>query len=424
MLVLFAVMLYNSIHTATGGIKMIFNLNEFLLALSFALDFVEMDILGITSNHSKRVAYISMRIAERLGMSPEEIFDIVSLAILHDNGACEKVLHDNLLGNAKGALDRIENMQEHCIIGEENIRNYPFLTGVNDVLKYHHEKYDGTGYFGLRGDETPIISQIIALADSIERRALAEKGLLGDKDRILAYVRENAGTVFAPRIVDAFIECSRTVSFWMDLQDEFISIAMQRSAPHFSREMPLSKILDITGVFSRIIDSKSRFTREHSRGLSQKSAVMADYYRKPKEEKIRLTIAADLHDIGKLAVSNSILDKPGKLEPKEFEIMKRHTYYTRLSLQGIKGFEDITEWAANHHEKLDGNGYPFGKSAKELDFNSRLLACLDIYQALSEERPYRTSMPHEEVISIMYRMSGSGAIDESIVNDINWVFGR
>jgi len=153
--------------------------------------------------------------------------------------------------------------------------------------------------------------------------------------------------------------------------------------------MSLAEIRLATVVFSRIVDSKSRFTRIHSQELSSRAARMPGRYGMGQEAALELRVAADLHDIGKLAVSNAMLNKPGKLEPPEMDRIQRHTYNTRKSLERIEGFESSTEWAANHHEKLDGSGYPYGKGADELDFNSRLMACLDIYQALAEERPYR-----------------------------------
>lgn len=94
-----------------------------------------------------------------------------------------------------------------------------------------------------------------------------------------------------------------------------------------------------------------------------------------------------------------------------------------MSLSKISGFKEITEWAANHHEKLNGKGYPYGLTAKDLDFNSRLLGCLDIYQALTEERPYRSGMGHCEVMPILYNMANEGFIDKVIVADIDKVFG-
>lgn len=149
---------------------------------------------------------------------------------------------------------------------------------------------------------------------------------------------------------------------------------------------------------------------------------MADFYNLEKEEKMKLIIAADLHDIGKLAVPNDVLDKPDKLSDEEFKIIMKHPEYTRLALQEIKGFEDITEWASNHHEKLNGKGYPFGMTDKELDFNSRLMTCLDIYQALTEERPYREGLSHEKAMEILKSMMDNGFIDTKITKDIDYVF--
>ncbi|MFR1804218.1 MAG: HD-GYP domain-containing protein, partial [Faecalispora jeddahensis] len=100
-----------------------------------------------------------------------------------------------------------------------------------------------------------------------------------------------------------------------------------------------------------------------------------------------------------------------------------HTYYTRKALEMVQGFEDITEWAANHHEKLNGKGYPYGLTADQLDFNSRVLACVDIYQALTEERPYRMALSHEESVGILDTMAKQNLIDGSIVRDIDAILG-
>lgn len=400
---------------------MVFNLNEFLIAVSIALDFVEMDIFGIATNHSKRVAYISMRIAEKLGLSREETFDAVSLAILHDNGASEKLFHDRYSGR-KMNLHSIESMQEHCLVGEENIRTYPFLTDVRDVIKFHHENYDGTGFFRKTGVNIPILSQIIRLADSIDLSSHLNRIHIEDKESIRNYVKEHENTWYSPKLAEVFLELSYTQYFWLDMKDEFIDASLQRNMPGFSREIPLSRMHEITKVFSKIIDSKSRFTQVHSRELSGRIAVLGGYYRKPAEEIERLVIAADLHDVGKLAVTNEILDKPGPLDEREFDVIRQHPYYTRLSLQGIRGFEDITEWASNHHEKLSGKGYPYGRTAQELDYNSRLLASLDVFQALMEERPYRSAMSAAQAVSVLNAMVEDGSLDKKITSDIIRVF--
>lgn len=123
-----------------------------------------------------------------------------------------------------------------------------------------------------------------------------------------------------------------------------------------------------------------------------------------------MEIAALLHDIGKLSIPNCILDKNGKLTSEEMRIMRSHTYYTRLILSKIDGFEDITDWASNHHEKLNGKGYPLGLSEEEISLESRIMAICDIYEALTADRPYRQGMSMENAFKIIETMVKSGEI--------------
>jgi HD-GYP domain-containing protein (c-di-GMP phosphodiesterase class II) len=399
------------------------NLNDFVIALSHALDFMEIDILGVVSNHSKRVAYIAMRIAENAGFSPEELFDLVTLAILHDNGIGASA-QGGAPSGLKAGLGSIEKAASHCVSGEENLKGYPFLTVPSDIITYHHENYDGSGFFHLRGDDIPCMARIIRLADRVELDSDLRNIDYEGKRKLDGFLEARSGTMFAPALVASFREAAAGPAFWLDLKDEFVGEAIHRRVPKFDKEMSWSEIRGVTAIFSRVIDSKSRFTRLHSQQLSERAGRMGEYYRMSVEEIDKLHIAADLHDIGKLAVGNAILDKPGKLEPAEVDVIQRHTYYTRVSLRSIVGFEDITEWAANHHEKLDGSGYPYGKSASELDFNSRLMGCLDIYQALTELRPYREALSHARTLEIMRDMVGHGKIDGSIVEDIDRAFAE
>lgn len=403
---------------------MLFNLNEFLMAISFTLDFVEMDILGVTSNHGKRTAYISLKIAEKLGFSEEELHDIVALAILHDNGISEKSLHDSFIKDNSVSPKSIERIKEHCTIGEENISQYPFITHVKNVIKYHHEKYNGTGFFNLKGEEIPLMSQIIHIADTIEVNYHLENNDYNMQDNVLKFINEQKSKMFSKRIVSAFNKATEDKDFWRNLKAEYIDEYLKNKTPQFSIEISFEKVKEITEVFSKIIDAKSKYTQRHSHDLSKKAEIMANYYKMDVDEKMKLIISTDLHDIGKLAVPNSILDSPNKLSDEEFNVIKKHPYYTRLALQEIKGFEDITEWASNHHEKLNGKGYPFGKVDKDLDFNSRLISCLDIYEALTEERPYRIGLSHEEAMDILNKMKTDGFIDSEITKDIDYVFDK
>jgi HD-GYP domain-containing protein (c-di-GMP phosphodiesterase class II) len=143
---------------------------------------------------------------------------------------------------------------------------------------------------------------------------------------------------------------------------------------------------------------------------------MADFYGFDIERKMELMIAANLHDAGKLAIPNTVLDKQGVLSTAEMELVKPHPYYTRKMLENIEEFEDITGWASSHHEKLDGTGYPYGFIAEQLDFESRLMTCIDIFQAFTEERPYCKPLDYATVSHIMFNMTGE--IDQQITVDV------
>ena len=114
---------------------------------------------------------------------------------------------------------------------------------------------------------------------------------------------------------------------------------------------------------------------------------------------------------------------PDKLTDDEFSKMKNHAGYTYLILSEVNDFEEIRDWAAFHHEKLNGKGYPFGKTAAELNEPERIMACIDIYQALTEDRPYKKGLSHEKTCEMLDDMAQKGFIDSDISKKIRECFG-
>ncbi|TDX46348.1 HD-GYP domain-containing protein [Orenia marismortui] len=388
-----------------------FNLNKFLISCSFLLDFIEIDILDNITNHCKRVGYISLKIGESFHLSEKEKFNLLAFAILHDIGGVEN--------KKKVSKDELEQAKEHCIIGERSIRNFPFFFDQHkNIILYHHENYDGSGFFQKEKDEIPLFSQIISIADYCELIYSSDKS----REEIILEIKKEQGKKFSEDMVKKFMEISQRESFWLNLKDEFILSAVEAESPKFNLDCSYQQLNEVTTLFSDIIDSKSQFTKRHSAGLSKKAEIMAEFYNFRPEKKYKFIIAANLHDLGKLAISNSILDKPGKLTKEEFYKMKAHTFYTRKVLERIDGFDEITEWAANHHEKLDGSGYPYGFDKDDLDFPSQIMMALDIYQALREDRPYRTTMSHAKAMGILNTLVPAGKLNLKIVSDIAKVF--
>jgi len=389
-----------------------FNVNELLNSLSYTLDYVEKDLISNVTNHGRRVAYIAARIGEKINLSDTELFDLISYSLLHDNGVTKSLIQANCSKDyLKAELNRM-----HCMEGEKNINFFPFFQKIPNVILYHHEHYDGSGFFGISGEKIPVFARIIGLADSI-----AIYFSEGKKSREIESDIKTA-RIFDRNFVDVFLELSRNIEFWLNMDDNFVFQALRSITPSVHREFSYKQMRTVSKIFSNIIDAKSPFTGSHSRGISEKTGILCDFYEFDRETYWKMRIAADLHDLGKLMVPNEILDKPGTLNSDEIAVIQSHPFFTRKTLEGITGFEEIADWAANHHEKLNGKGYPYGFDENRLDFNSRLLCCVDIYQALTENRPYRAAMPHHKAVALMRNMSDHNLIDASIVEDINSVF--
>jgi HD-GYP domain-containing protein (c-di-GMP phosphodiesterase class II) len=232
----------------------------------------------------------------------------------------------------------------------------------------------------------------------------------------------SAGTAYTPFAVETLLK-TLDEAMLLSLTDDRIVDTAAEMIPPWTVDMENQVVVNLGELASRIIDYKSPFTRRHSTGIAEKAWIMGTNYEYDQSHLAELFLAASLHDIGKLAIPTEILEKPGKLDDNEFNIIKGHVYQTYKMLEGITGFELIRDWASNHHEKLNGTGYPFGKKAAELDFNSRLMACLDIYQAVSEERPYHPARNHADTMKILFDMANKRQIDMDIVKDIDRVLG-
>jgi HD-GYP domain-containing protein (c-di-GMP phosphodiesterase class II) len=402
--------------------------SQVLFALSFSLDCVEKDVLGVTTNHGKRVAYMAVKLADPQKLPPEGRMDLAACAIMHDNALAESV---------KTELDLVkpdENVREgnqsffkwrlsmHCRLGEQNVAAFPFHTDCRQVILYHHENYDGSGCFGKTGAQTPYLSQLVHLADQLDLNCALGVEKPNLYVNVMDYLEEQRGREFASELVDRFNEVF-TAEEMQKILDENIDASLHELLPVDRSEYSVEQLIAVANIFAVIVDHKSSFTMRHSLGIAEKAEIMGKYYGFDREKMEKLYIAGALHDIGKLAISTDVLEKPGKLTQEEFVQMKNHAYYTYRILSPIKGLEDITSWAAYHHEKLDGSGYPFGKKAADLNHEQRLLACVDIYQALTEARPYKEPFSHAKAMSIMQGMVNRGLIDGTICADLEKVFG-
>jgi len=223
-------------------------------------------------------------------------------------------------------------------------------------------------------------------------------------------------TVFDPDIVEVFTQLGAKESLWLDLNSKFVGHNLEAYMIGYQIHVSHLELLQISEMFARIIDGKSPFTYRHSKLVAEIATFLAGQMGFKQSACQDIKVAGLLHDLGKLTIPEEILEKSGKLNQYEFNIIKQHTYYTYQILNLIDGFESINQWASFHHEKLNGTGYPFRLNEDNLCNGSRLMAVSDIYSALVENRPYRQGLVRQEILKILNNQVKEGAIDQKAVN--------
>jgi HD-GYP domain-containing protein (c-di-GMP phosphodiesterase class II) len=389
-------------------------MDSLVMAIAAALDIVENELLGASTNHGKRIAVLCAKMGKILGLNAEETSALAMCALLHDNALTEYILSERMARNHDPA------MKKHCEFGQRNVDALNFKTNVKDFILYHHEHADGKGPFGVKAGEGPLAAELICVADSIDvthhLQRLEPEGL----PSIRRLITEETGKHYSKIAADAMLE----ILDWpavLSLKDDAIRETTASAFAPWIVDVETETMFGLAAFVAKIIDYKSVFTQRHSTQIANKAWAMGGYYRYEHVENAQLYLAAALHDLGKLAIPTAILEKPDRLTNEEFATIKSHVRLTWEMLKNIEGFNAIRDWASNHHEKLDGSGYSFGKKRDELDFNSRLMVCIDIYQAISEERPYHDKRDHYDTMLIMSEMAKKDEIDRDILGDIDTV---
>jgi HD-GYP domain-containing protein (c-di-GMP phosphodiesterase class II) len=177
----------------------------------------------------------------------------------------------------------------------------------------------------------------------------------------------------------------------------------------------ISRNPDIFALFSSV-QGRDDYTYQHNVGVGVLSTLIGRWLHMSEAELSVLSLAATLHDIGKLKIPNEILNKPGKLTDEEFNLVKKHTIYGYEMLKETTGANSrITLAALQHHERNDGKGYPLGLKDEQIDSYSKIVAVADIFHAMSSKRPYHEAMPFHVIVDQMRRGS-FGALDPHIVS--------
>ncbi len=416
-------------------------LPELVSALSHALDLVE----GQPPGHAVRSCLIGMRLGERLGLGPVERRDLYFALLAKDAGCssnatrmCQIVAGDEIAAKsaakttdwtktgwesaryawnyiAPGAplgekLRRIgsaaarqkeqtkELVEIRCDRGASIALDMGLSQATADAVRSLDEHWNGRGYpDGLRDSEIPLLARILNLSQTLEVYWREQGG-----DRAIEVALERAGRWFDPNLSKTAALLDREGALFNGLADDDVARRLESfEPPEDAQPLTDERIDSICTAFAGVIDAKSSYTFRHSLGVTSAAHAITLRMGMADEMGTMIRRAALLHDIGKLSVPNSILEKPAKLEPHEWDIVRNHPFHTHQILRRIPGFEDLAEIAASHHEKLDGSGYWRGLTGAQMSLPARLLVVSDIYDALAAKRPYRDAMPAEKVFAIL-----------------------
>ncbi|HEX4348524.1 MAG TPA: HD domain-containing phosphohydrolase, partial [Vicinamibacterales bacterium] len=365
-------------------------LSSILSGLSYALDLTE----GHPRGHASRSCLIGMRLAKELQLDADDQSHLFYACLLKDAGCSsnsERVYQ--LFGGddqkakrgvwmrdwrklreqiayvldyvepegtlfergrrmavlaAKGPASRRLLFEVRCDRGAEIARTLGFSNATAQAIRSMDEHWDGGGYpDGLRRDSIPPLARVIGLAQVAEIFASDR-----DPQHAVRIIKQRRGSWFDPAAADAFISIARDEALWATCASPALDDTVAAAEPEGRAiDADEKRLDDIAAAFAWVIDAKSPFTYHHSERVAEYAVAIGRALGLDDRASVRLRRAGLLHDIGKLSVPNRILDKPGTLTPREWEVVKLHSYYTYQILERVPVFGELAFDASAHHER-------------------------------------------------------------------------
>jgi putative nucleotidyltransferase with HDIG domain len=292
----------------------------------------------------------------------------------------------------RGGVDELERMR--CERGADIARGIGLDEEAATAIAQLFEHWDGNGHPGDRaGEEISLLARMACLSQTME--VFWQQGGAAAACDI---ARARRGTWFDPSLVDALGAVERDVAFWASLETPDVEAVEPADRVERADDARLDRVAE---AFAGIVDAKSPYTARHCAGVAEIAEGIATGMGLDDATRRLLRRAALLHDVGKLGVSNRILDKRGPLTDAEWHAVRRHPRLSMVILRAVPALANVARLSATHHERLDGSGYPYGLDAVELKLPDRILQVADVADALNSERPYRAAMSPDEVLAIM-----------------------
>jgi len=341
---------------------------------------------------------------------------VVMSSQLHDVGKVS-IKDDILLKPTPLTNIEFDEIKTHAKLGADIIRRIEDSTSENTFLKHaevfaesHHEKWDGSGYpYGLQGERIPLEGRLMAIVDVYD-------ALTNDRPYKKAYTHEHAvkiiqdglGTHFDPLLCGDF------------LKNNLVFKTADFDAP--SAQSTYSELRSAIKMVANIMDIRSVSENGRSGAIQHCLRIFitalldnALYGAEVSSWDIELLLlSAQIHDIGQMGVNDSILGKSGALTEDEYEAIKAHTEYGLAVMRQIRDslingsmLYHAEAIVSSHHEKWDGTGYPNNLKGRAIPLQGRIIAIVDVYEALVNDRPHRGRMTHAEAIETIQSLSGT-----------------
>jgi len=418
------------------------SLSDVLGSLSYALDLAE----GQTSGHAVRSCLVGMRLAETLDLDAELRSALHYALLLKDTGGSSNAERmaavfgsddhivkrrlralnwprhtDPMISNIRSAgigrplPERVRHMGRIALTGSRNARELVRLRAERgaeiarrlglpeetaEAIHALDEHWDGRGHpEGLRGPAIPFLARIAGLAQAAEV-IVTERGV----PSAIGTIRTLSGTWFEPTLVEVLAGWGDDEEWWTrawgDEGHEMVRATEPAEMVRYVDESGLDRIAE---TFAEIVDAKTGFTSGHSSRVARYARGIAEMLGMDADAQRRLYRAGLLHDLGKLAVSNRILEKPGPLTASERQAIVEHATRTWELLSRVEAFREVARLAAQHHERLDGSGYPWRLTRPQLSAEARALAVADTFEAMTSWRPYCAEVPPDTAIFLLKR---------------------
>jgi HD-GYP domain-containing protein (c-di-GMP phosphodiesterase class II) len=292
-----------------------------------------------------------------------------------------------------------------CEVGALMAERLRLGAGVRMGLLHSLGRWDGRGEaHGLAGDDIALPARFTAVA---AQAVIFDR--LGGPDAAVEMVRRRAGGWFDPAVAERFGRVGSDVLHRLAEADVWAEVL--EAEPQPARRIPRSQLDDVALAFADMIDLMTPFTLGHSAGVAQLVGEAAGLLRIPADDVDLLRRAALLHDLGRVAISSNVWEKPRALTSTQWEQVRLHPYPTERILARSAILKPLARIAGMHHERQDGSGYHHGASGAEIPAQARLLAVADTYQAMTQDRLYRAALAPQAAARELEAATRSGRFD-------------